>query len=598
MTKLERTVAAARRRLTLNQWLTHVTAALLIAAGAFAVCVMVVRFYDVSAPLGVLGAAAGLAGVIVATIWTFATRVDEPSAAAALDEAAGLRERLSSGLYCQEGSDPFEQAVTRDAESAAGSLTPTKHLPLRWPPRLAGMAVALAVCAATFLIPTGLLLGDKNVSDDDIVEAERTAAVIKKQTESIQRYAKTNAELQKLAEDLDKLGDAPEGRLKTPADLRQRALKHLDKMEDVLKQQRGDDKFERAREFKKMLRSLKPPKTPDSEISKLAKSLRDGDFKAAQSQIQKLQEKLKELDKTQDADKALALQKQLDALAKNLEALADNKKLKEQLQQAGIKKEDLERMLKNLTKEDIEKIKKQLQKQGLSQKKIDEMAKQLQKRQAAGEMSSKLADALQQAAGAMGGGQMGQASEGLQSAADQMSSMEMLEQEMSQIDSAMADMQGARGSLSKPCGQCNGTGQKSGSSCSSCNGSGSQSGNQGGNGRGGMGKNPGQGRGGIAAEEQTATAFVKHRDKVKTGSGAIIGQFLVDGEQYKGDVSPAVNELVKTANQDATDAIDHARIPRRYHKAVKEYFSDLERELGPAKRAKKPKKDQAKTNDD
>lgn len=90
----------------------------------------------------------------------------------------------------------------------------------------------------------------------------------------------------------------------------------------------------------------------------------------------------------------------------------------------------------------------------------------------------------------------------------------------------------------------------------------------------------GLGRGGIAPEEQTRTGFVERRDKVRTGRGSIIGQYLVDGKQVKGDDTSSVQEIVSAAEHDATDAINRARIPRRYHGAIKKYFSDIQQHVG------------------
>ena len=89
-----------------------------------------------------------------------------------------------------------------------------------------------------------------------------------------------------------------------------------------------------------------------------------------------------------------------------------------------------------------------------------------------------------------------------------------------------------------------------------------------------MGK-MGQGRGGRAAEEKTDVAFKTERGKVHTGKGAIVGQFLVDGEQVKGDVKSNLVEVVAAAEREASDRINRDRIPRQYHKAVKAYFSNI-----------------------
>jgi hypothetical protein len=114
---------------------------------------------------------------------------------------------------------------------------------------------------------------------------------------------------------------------------------------------------------------------------------------------------------------------------------------------------------------------------------------------------------------------------------------------------------------------------KAGQACKECEGSG----------QGGMGK-LGQGRGGKAPEEQTGVGFKTERGKVHTGKGAIVGQFLVNGEQVKGDVKTELAELVSAAERDASDRINRDRIPRQYHKAVKEYFSNIQRKPDDAKR--------------
>ncbi len=89
----------------------------------------------------------------------------------------------------------------------------------------------------------------------------------------------------------------------------------------------------------------------------------------------------------------------------------------------------------------------------------------------------------------------------------------------------------------------------------------------------------GQGRGGFAPEQQTAVRFKTERGKVKTGRGAIIGQFLFDGEQVKGEVSSSLTEMVTAGERDASDRINRNRIPRQYQSAVKAYFSGVHRSI-------------------
>jgi len=173
---------------------------------------------------------------------------------------------------------------------------------------------------------------------------------------------------------------------------------------------------------------------------------------------------------------------------------------------------------------------------------------------------------MKQSAQSAQAGQIGDAQSALSLADGQLSELEQLEQEMSQLESSLASLQNAKNDLSKPCGNCNGTGKIGNKSCGRCQGS------------GGMGK-LGQGRGGLAPEKQTNVGFKIEKGKVHTGKGAIIGQFLFDGEQVKGDISTSLSTVVSAAERDASDRINRDRIPRQYHKAVKNYFSNMRRSM-------------------
>src|SRR3989304_5122435 len=73
-------------------------------------------------------------------------------AAAKWDEAAGLRERLSSGRYCVGVDDPFAQAVVADAERISGSLSVRSHIRLRSPRPLGFAIIALVLACMSFLV--------------------------------------------------------------------------------------------------------------------------------------------------------------------------------------------------------------------------------------------------------------------------------------------------------------------------------------------------------------------------------------------------------------------------------------------------------------
>ncbi len=576
MSPLQIQIRRARFQLTLNRWLVQVCISVTVAAGVFGIVVLLARLFGWDWPMGWIALGVFGVGVAASIVWAMATRVGFEVAATALDEAAGLRERISSGLYCRSDShDPFERAVVSEAERVSSNITVKQHLRLAYPKQFAGAAVMTVVAFGMLLLPSGILSPAEAMPEESVEQFERTVNNITKRIRQIKPIAKSNAEMAKLAEEIDKLGTAPNAKLQNTRDVRHEALKKLDRMQDALKDRKASDKFKSADEFKKMLRGLAPMKRQDALASKLSEAMRKGDFKAAADELKKMRDKLSETAKSPEAKQQLeVVKKQLDDLAKQLEKLAKNDKLMKKLKQAGLNKEQIEKLMKQMSKEDVENLKKKLQEQGMSQKAIEKIAKEMQKQKGARDMAQKMSLAMQAASSAMQAGKMGDAQQQMDSAAAQMSAMEAMEQELSDMNSALAALQDAKNDIGNPCSKCNGSGECQGKKCGSCSGSGCKSG------KGpGMGKKPGQGRGGIAQEDASRTQFVRKQGKVKMGQGAIAGQYLVDGPQEKGEVSDAVYEMVQAGERDATDMIENAKAPRKYHRAIKDYFSELQADI-------------------
>jgi hypothetical protein len=423
--------------------------------------------------------------------------------------------------------------------------------------------VALVVAALMFRVSPGLL--KRSEAGQDVAtraQVEQTKAAVKKRLDTIRKMVVTNPALEELKPDLEELSKEPLDKFTDPSDIRHEAIKKIDKLEDAVKKKREDAKYDSVDEMRKMMRALRPQQDSKSPTSKLRKSLSQGDFKTAKEQLENIRDQLATLKSEKDKELVQQLGKDLDDLAKKLEELAKNEEqMKQKLQEAGIDKEDAERILEALKKKDIDQLKKELEKRGLNQQQAEQLAKQLQQKQQACGQCQRLSQAMEQASQSCSSGQGGTAAGALSQAAEQLGDLEQLEQEKSQLDSTMADLQNAMNDINNP---------------SSCSGDGSGQGQQGpGRGQGGGMGRLGRGRGGAAPEEETPVDFKTERGKVETTKGAIIGQFLVDGEQVKGDVTPEFAEVVTAAERDASDAVSRDRIPRQYQEAVKEYFSDV-----------------------
>ncbi len=576
MSNVQKQVARTRTRLWMNQWIAVTARVVTWVAVGFAVFVLAGRLSGWQLPwLMIAGIATGMA-LVAGTIWSLVSAPTEAQAAAALDNAAGFSERVSSSLYLTDSSDPFDKAVCSDAANVASSVTVRKHLRLRWPHAATSAIAASLVALAMFLIPNGLFQSDDSKERvQDSVQVERTKIEVNKRLEKIKKMAKGNPAMSDMKDEIEKLEAMSEAKMNKPEELRHQGIKKIDHLADALRKKQDDEKYDKVTETKRMLRALKEPTGERTPVQKLTRELAAGDFKSAKQSLEKMREQLATLKQESDKEFTEKMQKQLADLAKQLDNIAKQEQLQKKLEQAGIKKEDVERMLQKLTKEDLEQMKKTLEKNGLSQKQIDKLAQQVKKQQGAKQAINQMSEQMQKAAQAAASGQMDSASSEMQAAGEQLSEMESLEQEMSQLESTLSDLETAKNDMNDSCKQCSGTGQKDGKSCSGCNGSGMGQGSGKGSGSGSGQGDIGQGRGGLAQKEQTNIGFKIERGKVETTKGRIIGQFLVDGEQVKGEASEEFVELIAAAERDAIDTVDNDRIPRQYQKAVREYFKRL-----------------------
>ena len=88
-----------------------------------------------------------------------------------------------------------------------------------------------------------------------------------------------------------------------------------------------------------------------------------------------------------------------------------------------------------------------------------------------------------------------------------------------------------------------------------------------------MGRKMGQGSGGLAPEQQTQIGFTKERSPVETVPGAIIGELLIEGSQFKRESMAEFSRVLISAEEEATQAIARDKVPPYARNAVKQYFS-------------------------
>jgi chemotaxis protein histidine kinase CheA len=590
MTTFERNVKQAQWRLGVNDWFSALGWCLVWGTAAWCVIVLADKLFGLSLPSLYIffGLVAG--AVIAASIWVSVRRHERMAAAAALDAAAGLKERTSSGLYCLDSEDPFAKAVIEDAEQVSRRINVRSFIKYSWPSSLSFASAAILAA----LIVTWLPIGPLQAAEKKVARVERDDFVredVKKTVKKLQRFreqAEKNSALRDLEQALKTIDDLPVEKMNTPVAVRREAIKKIDKVADALRKSKNE-KLNEMKELSRMFRGLRNTKEPKTPTEKLSKALSKGDFRTAQDAVKELREQLAKLKAKQDPEQRQKMQEQIQKVAQQLKELAKQeerkKELENELKKSGVDPETAKRALENLTKADIQKMKEQMKKQGADQKQIKEMMNKLQSQKKACQSCSKMGGAMQKAAQMMQSeSSMADASAQLQSVGETLSEMEQMKQQLSELESMLADAQQAQNDLSDQqnsfCQSCSGKG------CKACNGSGSRPG-------GGMGQRPGQGRGGRGSEHRTGERWVKERTKVITTKGSIIGKKFIDGEQVRGEVGTEAVELFSAAERDATDALNKTRIPNHLRKAVKSYFSQFRGEPADAEKADAAKKSAA-----
>ncbi|MEX0866131.1 MAG: hypothetical protein WD030_02160, partial [Pirellulales bacterium] len=432
------------------------------------------------------------------------------------------------------------EAVVRDAIRRVERLDVGERFPVR-----AGRKMLLPVLPALIAFAIAFFVDERG--QQPTVEAVSAAEVdeqIKKSTEDLRQRIEERKK--KAAEqglkDVDDLFNKLEDGLKDAGDEprdRKRALVKLNNLADQLQQRRQE--VGGAEAIQKQLEKMKD--LQDGPADKMAKAMKQGDFKGAMDEFNRLSEKL-QAGELSDNDKQ--------ALAEQLEQLQD--KLAQAANEHRQAMQDLQQQIDQAQQQG------NLAQAGQLQQQLDKLAQQGPQNA----QLDKLAQQLGEAAEAMKNGDSQQMQ---QSLADLQSQLDDLRQQQAQselLDQLDQEMQLAKESMK--CEQCAGGG------CSACQGQGEGQGEGEGQGDGsGQGQQPGgamdnlvnqSGRGdgigagrghGERAEAEDAAGLYDSKVDLKVGRGDAIITGEADGPNIKGRVNEAIQTEFRQAGQSQAD---------------------------------------------
>jgi hypothetical protein len=606
MNPIDQVVAGAARRLWWTRWCHAAVWGVTGALGVGLVILLLARLGIIAEPAGVWWAWAGGigAGVVVvgAGVWAWAVRPSRAAVARHVDDAANLRESLSTALYLREApatqDDAWSSNVLETATRAARGVRLSAAVPVRAPAMWYAPGVAaLVLLIAWVTIPKMDVLGRAAAREAVAKKTEEVKAV------AAQVEAATKKAESKLDEAMARLGEEPSNEKKdealpkptTPEEIRQAAMRRLTSMKDKVAQLKLSEKAQTGQVLSEKMKQLRSSSGPLREFtSELAR----GNLTAAQAALEQLAKSMS--DGTLGNTEAAAAAQQLQQLAEQLKQLGEErKKLEEQLAKAGVDPK------KAATPEALKQALKQAQENGQitpQQAQALQNAAQAQENaqqamQAMAQAAQNLAQCMNPQAGQQGQqGQQGQegqqqanASQAMSDMQQAMSQMEMAQADMASAEAAMNEAQQAMQQMAEGAGQCDSPGMGEcqgglgGEAGNAQGGSGSSPGNQAGefaagelDGQGGGSGGPGVSQGGEGVGEKTAEErWEKRKSRSPLGQGPMIGTMLVQGEQIKGESRAALIEMTESATQQATEAMENNVVPRELHDPIKRYFGRL-----------------------
>lgn len=562
MVEIQRVVRRAARRLMAGRFLGWLVAC--ATAGIALAIVMRVADALVAWVPGWMGGWWGVAGALgfacvvvaaVAAVWTTVVgRGKDLAIARVVDERAGLRESLSTAMHVAGQDDGWSRLVVERAVEQARGVDLARALPVRWPSLWFVPIAGLVVLSIVWVVLPERFAWTAAAKEE---AAQQQFVQVKSEIEQKQRALDEvlkQAGVEFGAEDEEETTSQRPERLDADQ-LRRAEIKRLSAVAEKLDEQlRKGEQAQAMRELQRQMRQLPMPK--EGPLAPLQKALSRGQFGDAKQELEKLAQ---ELAKQPDSEMAKAAAEQMEELAEQLQKLAeDSSALQQRLAEAGLSKEQAQKLASDPQKlaEALEAM------QGLTQEQKQELQKMAEASASACEACAGLGASMGKMSQALSQGEMGESASGaMQGLGEQLSSMEMTSQQLSQMRRAMQMAQGQCQSLGN-----SGEGRMPG-----------QGGNRpwqpgekrgAGNGTGG----PGSGNGQTPGHEEAPFQLQNEQQQVRRKGGQIIGTQLVPGASLKGESRAALISALPSAVESAEEAIESQQVPLEYQNAVRRYY--------------------------
>lgn len=561
MEEINKKIAAARRRLVINQFLKIAAWALFFGLTVMAIGIAVPKIWHMPALASTEAAnfwnAGWIIGGAVLTILiaggiTIANRKSLTDVAVEVDERFKLKSRISStvAMSPEDRASAAGIALTEDAIHQAEVIDVGEQFRIepRW--TMALPLIPILLLGVLLMLPNATI--EAPAPDTMKITKVSDSSQVKSAVEELKKKVREK-QLAKGLENIDLDFDKIQKSLEDPKNSKNDASRKqaLVKLNNIKKQiAQEQNKLGSSKDFKDALNKLKD--VGKGPAKKLADAMQEGDLKGAQKAIKDLAKKLRNGKLTKNEKERLA--KDLKEMAKQLKDIADKQaqkqqELKKQIEKA-VQKGDLDKAAQ------LQQKLEQMEKQKAQQQKMNDLAKKLQKCAQCmkpGQGNQNQNGQQQKGQPQPGGDQDAEAQ--MQDAGDQLEDLakqiQQMQMEMDQLED-LEDLQDAIQECKN--GMCPG----------------GKPGEKPGNGMAGGGRGFGD-----RAQEEEKTGNYKSRVRGKLQKGQMVVTGKADGENLTGRTTSEARAIVESAIAGESEPLENQVLPKSQRDHAKQYFESL-----------------------
>ena len=334
-----RILRAARRRLTVQAFLTALVKSALLAAAALVVMAAVNRWLLGRLPLDPNAALViGAAVPVIALLAALAQRKTLPTVAALLDRRGGTRDRFLTALKFSEcdGATGMHVMALAECSTFARSADFSRLIRPRVPRQVAWLlvpAVTLAMLEWEARTAAEVRFADTIAAQAEVEDTAKKLEELARQTAKANEETKAE-ELEKLAEHLKRSAEQLRANATNPADAAKSALRELSALEQMVQELQKAPAVS-AEEMKELAKAL----AENDATKEAAKAMDAGDPAKAAEELEKAMQQLA-LNKDERTEQQIqqALEQALKRLAQQKQLSEAMQKLAQEMQRAQAEK--------------------------------------------------------------------------------------------------------------------------------------------------------------------------------------------------------------------------------------------------------------------